>query len=415
MKRKKILAIMLLGTLLFNSIPFTVKATENRELLYDNVIEFNEIAELVRLYNLTADSNQHTLSDLKEMVNKEEDGPSSPAEGSNEDTDTETPGSSTEELEKMRAEMYIIAEEARNSNDKATESMATGVIESLTASMKTMAMQEATGYSLSSMTSGGGSGLSSEEYATYKWQFKQVEDQLVMSAQGLFPAYYQIEYNLEQLEANKNLLETSRKMTELRLNLGMATTIDVLEANESVTALKNTIASLKNQQNKLNQELCKMIGRDYNANITLGELPELDWNYMVGMNLEKDRVTGSKNNYALSIKQNEVNQIGPGSTTNSQVARNDFENEKQTYYSKLEQQYQLVQEKRAELDTETRKLDIEKTKALSIEKRYELGMLSEFEYQSQMQNYINQETLVKVAESAFGDAINSYKWMINGL
>lgn len=242
-----------------------------------------------------------------------------------------------------------------------------------------------------------------------------MEDQIVMSAQSLFPAYYQIEYNLEQLEANKNLVETSYKMAELRFHLGMATTLDVAEAKESVTALDNTIASLKNQQNKLKQELCKMIGRDYNDNITLGKLPELDWAFIEGMNLEKDRVTGSKNNYGLSIKQNEVNQLGPGSSTNRQVVRNDFENEKQTYYSKLEQQYQTVQEKKAELETETRKLDIEKAKAFSLEKQFELGMLSKFEYQSQIQNYISQETAVKTVESTLGDAVNSYKWMLNGL
>ncbi|NLZ81941.1 MAG: TolC family protein [Clostridiales bacterium] len=411
MKKKKILAIMILGILLLNSLPSTAKAAPNKEQLYDDVIEFDEIAELVRLYNLTADSNQHNLSDLKEMVDKEEDGPSSPGGGQDE-TNTETPGSSMLELTKMLEDMKEIAED--ESQDEATRNMANGVISSLENSIASMAAQEAMQGSLSGMGSGGSS-LSTQEYATYKWQFKQVEDQIVMGAQGLFPAYYQIEYNLEQLEANRSLLETSQKMAELRSKLGMATALDVAEASESVISLNNTILSLTNQQNKLKQELCKMLGRDYNENITLGELPELDWTYIVGMNLEKNKVTGSKNNYALSIKQNEVNQIGPGSTTNSQVARNDFENEKQTYYSKLDQQYQTVQEKKAELETETRKLEIEKTKALSIEKKFELGMISKFEYQSQIQNYINQETTVKTAKSTLGDAVNSYRWMLNGL
>lgn len=406
MKMKKIVAFMLLGILILNSLPFTAKAAENRELLYDNTIEFDEIAELVRLYNLTADSNQHNLSDLKEQVN-EDDSPSSSGGGSD-NGGAETPGSSIGELREMIAEMQEIAKD--ESLDDATRATANETIKTLSASVAALSMQ-------SSMAGGSSAGasLSKEEYASYSWQFKQVEYQLVMSAQGLFPAYYQIEYNLEQLEANKNLLKSSHKMTELRAKLGMATALDVTEASENVVALNQTIASLKNQQIKLKQELCKLIGRDYNANIQLGKLPELDWAYINGMNLEKDRVIGSKNNYGLLIKQHEVNQAGPGSSTNRQVVRNNFENEKQTYYSKLDQQYHLVQEKRAEFESAMRKLEIEKTKALSIEKKFELGMISKFEYQSQMQNYITQEATAKTAESTLVDTVNSYKWMLNGL
>lgn len=414
MKKNKIITVMILGTFLLHSLSFTAQASQNRELLYDNVIEFDEIAELVRLYNLTVDSNQHNYSDLEKMVDKEEDGPSSPEEESK-DEESESPGASLEELTGMLLEMTLVAEEANKKGDKATEAMANGVIQSLTTSISSLSMQEATLSSLSKMSSASGGGLSSSQLATYNWQFKQVEDQIVMSAQGLFPAYYQIEYNLKQLESNKSLLETSLKMTELRSKLGMATSLDLLEANENIAGLNNTIQSLKNQQTKLKQELCKIIGRDYDSNIQLGKLPELDWSYIEGMNFDKDKVNGFKKNYSLQIKQNEVNQIGPGSDTNHQVVRNDFENEKQTYYSKLAQQYQIVQEKKAELEAEKRKLEIEEAKTTVIEKRYELGMLSKFEYQSQMQNYNTQETTVKTAESTLGDAVNSYKWMLNGL
>ncbi len=397
--------------------------------LSDGVVEYGEIDFLVRSYNNTIVSNRYTYSNMRDAYEEAEGtGASSSPSGGYASSDREM-DKALDDLNKGISSYRNNIKELNNKLDSITnESDKIAInnqIAGLQNSMATLEVQK--GYiqsiqevntTMSDMMSSmaNGSGMSASGLRNYYLQFAEAEATMVKAAQGMYPTYYQLVYNLEQLQANLEMAETAYQGTLVRQELGMCTENDVADALYNVTNLKSSISNLENQMASLKQEFCKLIGRNFNEDITFGALPEVDYEYIASIDLYQDIETALANNYSVNSKKNTMSDYGPG--TNSATRTSDryaLDAERENVRSEVNKAYLDIQTKKTELDMAKEKCANAERQMKNSEEQYNLGMISKLEYEQKKVSFVAEETACKTAESALLDAVNTYKWILMGL
>lgn len=411
---------------------YTTKSTAEytEEQFADSVVEYGEIDFLVRHYNNTVISNRYTYNSLRDAFEKAENSGSSMSSptGGYADADRSMDDAlnqlnrgisnyqnnirqlnskmsgMTSEAEKMAAQNQIAALQ----NTVATLEVQKGYIQSI------QEMNSSMSDMMSSMANG--SGMSSNDLRNYYLQFSEAEATLVKTAQSMYPTYYQLIYNLEQLSANLTIAETVYQGTLVQKDLGMCTDNDVADALYNVTSIQSSISSLDNQMVSLKQEFCKLVGKNFNEEITFGELPAIDYEYIASIDLYQDIDKALNNNYSVRSKQNAMNNYGPGSTYESRKADLYALNaERENVRTAVNSAYIDIQTKQSELAMAQEKLANVERQTKQVEEQYNLGLISRLEYEQTQLSYISEEASCKAAESALLDAINTYKWKLLGL
>ena len=398
--------------------------------LADSWVEFGEIDFLVRHYNNTVISNRYTYNSLRDAYERaEESGSVSSPTGGYKDADNSMDDalkqldkgisgyqnsirqlyaqmdSMTSEAERLAAQNQISALQ----NTLATLEVQRGYIQSIQEVNTTMSDM------MGSMANG--SGMSSSDLTNYYLQFSEVEATMVKAAQSMYPTYYQLVYNMDQLNANLAVAETAYQGTLVQKELGMCTDNDVADALYNVTSIKNSITSLENQMVSLKQEFCKLVGKDFNEDITFGELPEVDYEYIASIDLYQDIDRALSKNYSVRNKQNVMNNNnGPGSTYESRKSDlYSLNAERDNVRTEVNAAYLEIQTKMTELTMAEEKLANAERQIKQVEEQYNLGLISRLEYEQKKLSYISEETACKTAESALLDAVNTYKWAVQGL
>lgn len=396
--------------------------------LFDNVIEFSEIETLVSSYNDTVISNRYTYRNLQEMKADSEDGVSSPTGKNDEDDESDEAIKAIEagikayeaQIKELKKQMSAAADEAVKSalqtqivlleNTKATlvmQQQSMLVLQGLNSSMSEMTD------SISEMSSGS---MTDEDLRGYYLQFEEIEATLIKTAQGMFPTYYQLEYNLEQLKANLTVAETAYQGALVQQSLGMCTANEVQEAAYNVATVKNNITSLENQRVTLKQELCKLIGKTYNTDITLGELPAVYEAYLNSIVFENDVDAAVDSNYKVCSKQNDMRKYDSDTSEETRAAgRFALSAAREDSRSALSEAYRNIQTQQTELSMALEKYRNAEAQMLNTEGSYKLGLISRLEYEQQLAGYITDKSNYEIAKTKLFDAVNTYKWHIRGL
>lgn len=401
-------------------------ATENP--LQDNLIEFSEIETMVISFNDTVLSNRYTYRNLQEMHedSDDNDGESSPSGDYDDDASDEAIEMIEDGIAEYEEKIRDLTTVMNTTTDPATKAALGTQIELLKNSMAILLMQKESmvvvqglnssmnemSESMSSMSGG----VTEEDLRGYYLQFEEIEATLIKTAQGMFPTYYQLMYNLEQLKANLTVAETSYQGALVRQSLGMCTANEVLEASYNVTNIKNNIINLENQIVTLKQELCKLVGKDYNANITLGALPGVYEAYVANIVFEHDVEVAVDSNYTVCSKQNEIRKYDSDTSEETKAAgKYALAAAREESRSALSQAYMSIQTQRTELQMALEKWRNAETQMLNTEGSYKLGLISRLEYEQQLASYLSAQYDYKIAETKLFDAVNTYKWHIRGL
>ena len=382
--------------------------------LADSLVEFGEIDFLVRHYNNTVISNRYTYNSLRDAYERaEESGSVSSPTGGYKDADNSMDDalkqldkgisgyqnsirqlyaqmdSMTSEAERLAAQNQISALQ----NTLATLEVQRGYIQSIQEVNTTMSDM------MGSMANG--SGMSSSDLTNYYLQFSEVEATMVKAAQSMYSSDY----------------ITPAAACLVQKELGMCTDNDVADALYNVTSIKNSITSLENQMVSLKQEFCKLVGKDFNEDITFGELPEVDYEYIASIDLYQDIDRALSKNYSVRNKQNVMNNNnGPGRTYESRKSDlYSLNAERDNVRTEVNAAYLEIQTKMTELTMAEEKLANAERQIKQVEEQYNLGLISRLEYEQKKLSYISEETACKTAESALLDAVNTYKWAVQGL
>lgn len=269
---------------------------------------------------------------------------------------------------------------------------------------------------LMSPTDGGSAGLSQKDLRNYYLQFDEAEKTMIKTAQGLYPSYYQLMYSLKQLEANLSVAETAYQGALVQREYGLCTDKEVSDALYNVTSIKNSIAGIENQAVTLKQELCKLIGKFFNEDIELGEVPEITDEYIADIDLYKDIEVALKCNYDVLTQDNARSNYGPNDSGMTQNA--DYQAwiaALESTRAKVRAAYLDIQTQHAAVKQAEEKLASAAEQLRQTEQKYNLGLISKLEYEQQKASYEAEESSCNTEKMKLFEKVNTYEWCLLGL
>lgn len=257
-----------------------------------------------------------------------------------------------------------------------------------------------------------------DDYDLQELQARQVNLQLVKSAQSLFSVYYQLQYNMNQMKNTRVTLEDSLKQAQARFDLGLATSSAVDDAETALNSLDNNMTDLESQSKAIQYQMNELLGHAYNSEVKFGRMPAPDLEYVGQMNLEDDTTSAISNNYTLKIYREQRSLISD-STYEERHARkvinNQMEVEIQSLSAALETQYDTIQKQQATLSLDQKSLDSAKQKWDQAKVQYDAGVLSQIELNSVQNAYLQQRTTVQTDQATLFWDIETYRWIVKGL
>jgi outer membrane protein TolC len=257
-----------------------------------------------------------------------------------------------------------------------------------------------------------------DDYDLKELQARQTNLQLVKSAQSLFSVYYQLQYNMNQMENTRVTLEDSLKQAQARFNLGLTTSSAVDGAETALTSLDNNMTDLKSQSKSVQYQMNELLGRAYNSQVTFGKMPDPDIDYVNQINLENDKTTAISQNYAIKIYREQRSLIDDSTTEERharQILNNQMEAQTQSLSASLETQYDTIKKQQAALALDQKSLDSTKQKWDQAKLQYDTGVISRIDLNSAQNAYLKQRTTVKTDQATLFWDIETYRWIVNGL
>lgn len=342
------------------------------EQLLDSVIEYEELGSLIHRNN----------SSVQEVIYQ-----------------TET---TKQQYTQIRDSMYAEKSDADWKKDEAEDE---GDMEAYTEYAALEATYKMAAKSYNSM-------LKSLNSATSNSSRVTLEKQLTYAAQNLMISLQSIQQQKEQLLKMEEWYSAQYETMLARQQAGTATQADVEDAYQAWQESVLSVDSLEANEDSVRQSLYLMLGMDAGAEWEIGEIPSADRENISEMNLEQDTQTAINNNTEIIAERKTASD---GTTEGIKKKQRTLEELEEKLKIKMQQLYEQVLQ--AEHACETALVGYESAEAEwnCAQKEMELGMLSQTQYLQEELAYIGQKTNLEAAELTLFQALESYRWAVEGI
>jgi len=380
MKRKNRMGILSLcvGTALCLQAPMTALAgspefartAEEWARLRDNVLEYDELADLIHEYNVTVLNNEQQFR-LAEKEKSMDDllGDHLAAAGDL----YQQAGDAQTDVARITAELN-----ARQEENKALTAI-----------------------------------IDEQDWDMKRWTKEKTEYLLVKEAQTIMNNYYQLKQQLIAAQKNREHLDAVLTSTQTRMSVNMATQAEVLSAQQNVQNVDAQIQTLENQIESARKNLIVMTGWAQGDTPEINAMPEVDLNRIAAMDLHQNLLDAMANDYTLKIDSRKAARASSGETKKiyDQTVANDREQvgvALNAAYSSVQQAKTAYDEAAVNLDVETRNLSAASTK-------YNLGSISLLEYRQAEAALVTAQTGLEIKRLALLQAMEDYDWIVKGV
>lgn len=346
--------------------------------LRDNVLEYDELADLIHEYNATVINNRLQYDQYR--------------------------GKSNDDMKNAYQDM---ADKLSDSSDK----------------MLDLADEDSPGYG--SIVSGAiGARLSAEQNQDLadsqdedgyvkKLGYEQQEASLVKEAQSKMNAYWQkMREKPALLEAVSQAQSKYQSMT-VKADQGMATQADLLSAREEEESAQAAVQTNEKDGDALRRDLCVMTGWSYDARPDIHEIPIPDESQVNAIDLGADKEKAKKANYTQAANERRLKYSGTGAQYD--VMESKVENGRSQIEADVEAKYKLLKQAQADYDQSRSELVLAVNQAQAAERRYNLGAISKNNYLQQRSGLASKQSASDVAALKFSQAMEDYRWAVNGL
>ena len=348
--------------------PEFARTAEEWAGLQDNVMEYGELADLIHEYNLTVQKNQLDISD------KKKDG------------------------------RITSDENAQYYRDAASDYR-----DAITGENPLSDAQNAVGASNADAQADN----NVEDINVYQMSYDQEEANLVSSAQTSMISYFKQQFELESTKASLEYLQAVYDSAKAKQNLGTGTQIQVLSAKKDLQDANASIEKLTASIEETRQNLCIMLGWNYNDTPQIQELPIVDQEKITSINPEKDLEAALKNNYTLNINTRKLENAS--SDVTKETLKRTIINNKQNISADLVKSYQSVLMAQSACEQAKAEMELEKKNLDTAERKYQASIVSRLEYLKQMNTSNTKAIAVKTSELNLLEAIQNYENAVSGL
>jgi outer membrane protein TolC len=348
--------------------PEFARTPEEWAKLRDNVMEYDELAGLIREYNVTVQKNQLDINDKKKDDKVTRDDYAQAYRDAAFDARSNITGDDAV----ADAQAQVTAAQADETADKMTEDLA---VDQLTND--------------------------------------QQEANLVASAQSSMISYFQQKLELESAKDSLEYMEAQYQSALVKQGAGLATLSDVLGAKESVQSTQATVEKLGGSLEETRQKLLVMLGWKYNDTPEIKDIPAVNFDHIASMNPETDKDAALENNYTFKINKRKLSNA-VAEITKETLKRTVSSNE-ENIKSEVVKNYQSVQQAKAAYDQAAAEFELESKNMETAEHKQQVGTLSRLDYMKQKNAFNTKNISLKKAQLALFQAVQTYDNAISGL
>ena len=354
------------------SSPEFARSAEEWERLRDQVLEYEEIADLIHEYNVTVQNNQYEYNEfIKDYGNTRED----------------------------IADAYRDLADDLEANMTGDDNGA-AMVSDMQLRLQAKQLREQADDNL-------------EDSQIYYWTYAQAEDNLVLSAQSRFISYYRNQRKLQSAKEEKANLEQEYALTVTRRQAGTATETEVLDARERILSQEKTVAELEQAIEDTRQKLIIMLGWSGSDQPEIRGVPEIDLAEIDGIDLEADKEKALETNYTLKINRKKLENAKDADNW-SKIQNTIQGNERRirgsvtSAWQDLQTAKRNYEQAQADAATEERNLEL-------AGRKREAGMIPGYEYEKQQSALNRSRNEAEEAKLDLLEALETYYWNVNGL
>ncbi len=219
-----------------------------------------------------------------------------------------------------------------------------------------------------------------DDFEAIRLSYEQIEKQTALSAKNQFLNYYSALYKKESTDSGLAYLEKAYNSAANRKNAGMGTELEVLTAKENWDNTRASAVTAENDITANRQSLTVLCGWKYNADATIGEVPEVSAEDIAKVSCDEDMEKAKNANITLKIDEIRLkNAKNQGYQTVITEQETQLKNDTDSFKIKFKALYdELISAVTAYNNSITAKANGDKD--LEYAKRqYELGMISKIE------------------------------------
>lgn len=345
--------------------------------LRDDVLEYEELADLIHEYNAEVinsrleyddyrgKSNDDFRNTYSEMADRLEDSSDRMMDGINEDE----PGYGAAEASAMSIRLQ--AELARDQAD-----------------------------------------MENEDGRVKKLEYDRQEALLIQKAQGLMIEYWKKEKERPVLEGTLQQAEAEVQTARRKAALGMLSQPELLEAEAAVCTAQAAEASGKTKQEELRRQLIVMTGWQYDDLPRLGEIP-IPEEALLEEDPESDRTQALAANFSLAADRRRLENTDSG--TAKDVLNQKVEAGQQKIEADIEAKYNSLMQAQTDYGQAKEEYRLAEEKLEADERRYQLGLLSANDRMAAQVELSSKKAAWEISGLSFRQAYEDYQWAVEGL
>lgn len=346
--------------------------------LRDDVLEYEELADLIHEYNAEVinsrleyddyrgKSNDDFRNTYSEMADRLEDFSDRMMDGINEDE----PGYGAAEASAMSIRLQ--AEQARDQAD-----------------------------------------MENEDGRVKKLEYDRQEALLIQKAQGLMIEYWKKEKERPALERALQQAEAEVQAARRKAALGMLSQPELLEAEAAVCTAQAAEASGKTKQEELRRQLIVMTGWQYDDMPRLGEIPIPEEALPEKTDPESDRTQALAANFSLAADRRRLENTDSG--TAKDVLNQKVEAGQQKIEADIEAKYNSLMQAQTDYGQAKEEYRLAEEKLEADERRYQLGLLSANDRMAAQEELSSKKAAWEISGLSFRQAYEDYQWAVEGL
>ncbi len=385
MRNRKYISLVLTGVMMISAVmPGTAFAQQSPEFAYsaekwetlrDDVLEFDEIADLVHEYNNTVLQNYYTYKSDYLDKNAED---------------------IAQDYYDAAGDIYDILEYPDSDSDNFGSSLNSYLNNRFQAEQLVERGDKNT-----------------DDAKTVKLGYDQTEANLVRQAQELMITYYSQLYNLDSLEQSITRAENSLSSEQTKLAAGTTISSEVVSAQQSVSSAEASLISGQSNVESTRENLLLMLGWPYGANVVIGELPEPDLEQIALIDVNADTEAALENNYSLQITEKQLTNAHSATVVDELTQTRNTA--RQAISNNVASSYQSLKLAVSDYEQALQAFSIEESSYMSAQRKLAAGTITRNSFANTETGYLQAEVNVRTTKLALLTACVDYYWNVHGL
>ena len=340
--------------------------------LQDNTLEYEEIEKLIKEYNVTYQNN---MAEYRDFVDEY--------------------GTTNEEWSDAYRELADEFYSEMGDGDTASSMLSNLQLEQQAENMLTQADEAV------------------DDSETYRLEYEKQAKNLVLQAQSYMISYHRQRLNLANAEEQKALTEANYGLTQAKLAAGMATQIDLLNAEASIRTQEQSISSQKTALEQTRQNLIVMLGWNAGDQPEIGEVPQVSMEEINAIDVAVGKEAALDNKYTLRINKRRLENSSEDSVTDK--LKNTIEDNEKKIRLSVESAYQSLLAAKLSYEQAVASNETAQAQLAISAAGLQAGTITALAYEQQQANADAAQIAVQTAALDLFEAYQTYEWNVNGL